>query len=269
VNAVDIDTGANAQIRYYLVNRKIHFDIVPETGAIVVKQKLRIDRTLSYILIVEAINGPHSAITTVRLNVIAMNEFRPYFQRLNYRVRVSEAVEIGTSVVRISAMDSDTGLFAKLKYSIINGSRILFEVDQNGDLRNLQPLFGMGGKVFTLKVGIHDGGNPPLHALQDAKIVITIVSMKRYKVTFDVPKYSIPILENIPFGSSILTVRAVSGLSHEDTTRRAQRRMGKRAKRIVYSIANQDGVNFFRIDKHSGTIYTNRDIDYEKNKEFR
>ncbi|KXJ18697.1 fat-like cadherin-related tumor suppressor homolog isoform X2 [Exaiptasia diaphana] len=272
VNAIDTDTGANAQIRYYLANHKAQFNIVPETGIIVLKQKLRIDRTLAYTLIVAAINGPHRAITTVRVNVIAVNEFRPYFQRLNYRVQVSEAVEIGTSVVRISAMDSDTGLFAKIRYTIINGSKTLFEVDENGDLRNLQSLFGMGGKRFTLKVGARDGGNPPLHALQDAKIVINVIRMDRHKVKFDVPKYNIPILENIPVGSSILTVRAISGLSPEnlDNSRRAQRRFGKSSKRIVYTISNKDlSSRYFRIGKHTGTIYTNRKIDYEKNKEFR
>lgn len=182
VKAIDADTGDNAQIRYNLISSQAEFELMPKTGIILLKNKLRIDRTRAFTLIIVANNGIHKpAYATVQINVIAVNEFRPYFQRLNYRVLVTEAVEVNTSIVRISAMDGDTGLLARLTYTIINSSRSTFAVDENGDLRNIQPLFGMGGRVFILKVGVHDGGNPPLHALQDAKVTITVVKMKRQK----------------------------------------------------------------------------------------
>lgn len=272
VRAIDPDTGDNAQIRYSLHNLPAEFEIKPETGIILLKQKLRVDRTKAYTLIVEAKNGVHLTIATVQIVVVPVNEFRPFFQRLNYRVRVSEAVEVGTSIVRISAMDSDTGVLAKLTYTIINGSRATFEVDDNGDVRNIQSLFGMGGRVFNLKIGVHDGGNPPLHATQDAHVTITIVNMKRHKVKFDVPKYTIPVMENIPVSSSILTVRAVSGLSPEnlDNLRNKDRKSNINSKRIAYSLTNKDpSSRFFRIGKYNGVLYTSREIDYEKHKEFR
>ncbi|XP_031567536.1 protocadherin Fat 4-like isoform X2 [Actinia tenebrosa] len=265
VYAVDPDTGENAQIRYYLITYTQLFQILPETGTIIVKQRIQLDRTRTFTLIVAAINGEHRAVVSVNVQVVALNEFRPFFQRLNYQVSVSEAIKVGTSLIRISATDSDTGSFSQLKYSITSGNNNLFRIDDSGDVRTTKSLHSIGVKNFTLRISVRDSGNPPLKSVQSAKLVVLVTSMERYKVKFDVPLYTIAIMENIPVGSSILNVRAVSGLSASRPGRQKENRKG----RIVYSIENKDGAPFFRISKHTGAISTRRPFDYELQKEFR
>ena len=269
VSATDADVGDNARIRFYLLNHQSLFRMLSSSGTILLNQKLRVDRKRTYTLIIAARNGPHKTITFVSVRVLPVNEYRPFFENLQYRIKVSEAMKVGNSVIKVLAKDFDYGTNGELNFSIIAGNISFFSIDDTGVVRTRASLLTLGGKNSTLTVVVNDRGKPPKRATHIAKVFIIIEAIKKHKVTFDLKEYHVAIAENTPVGATILTVRAVFGRTKVDEIPQAQRRLDKRSKRIVYSIGNALGNLAFTIGRHTGEITTKLNLDYEKIKEYR
>lgn len=269
VSASDADTGENARIRFYLLNHQSLFRMLPESGTILLNQKLRVDRKRTYTLIVAARNGGHKTITFVTVRVLPVNEYRPFFENLQYRIRVSEAMKSGSSVIKVLAKDFDFGANGELNFSIIAGNMSYFSIDDEGVVRTRMSLLTLGGKNCSLTVIVSDKGTPPKRSKYIARVYIIIDAIKKHKVTFDLKEYHVTLAENTPVGSTILTVRAITGSTKLDEIPQAERRLEKRSKRVVYSIGNPMGNLAFTIGRHTGEIRTKVSLDYEKVKEYR
>ena len=267
ISATDADIGENARMRFYLLNHQSLFRMLPDSGTILLNQKVRVDSRRSYTLIVAARNGAHKTITSIKVRVLAVNEFRPFFEHLQYRIKVSEAMKSGNSVTKVLAKDFDYGTNGELNFSIIAGNASYFSIDDEGVVRTRESLLTLGGLNCSLTVIVSDLGTPPKRAKHIAKVFITIEEIRKHKVTFDLKEYHVTIAENTPVGSTILTVRAVTGVKR--TRLDAERRLEKKSKRVVYSIGNPDGNLKFTIGKHTGIIKTKVAMDYEKVKEYR
>ena len=271
VSATDADVGENARMRFYLLNLQSLFRILPQSGTILLNQKVRVDRARTFTLIVAARNGAHKTITNVKVRVLAVNEYRPFFENLRYTIKVSEALKTGNSVTKVLARDFDYGINGELNFTIIAGNKSYFNIDDEGVVRTSESLLTLGGLNCTLTVIVRDKGTPPKRSKHIAKVFITIQEIKKHKVKFDLPIYHVAIAENTPIGTTILTVRAVTGMKKTriEEIPQAERRLDKRSKRVVYSIANPDGHLYFSIGKHTGDIRTKGPMDYEKIKEYR
>ncbi|XP_078344150.1 protocadherin Fat 4-like isoform X4 [Oculina patagonica] len=269
VSATDADSGENARIRFYLLNHQSLFRMLPDSGTILLNQKLRVDRKRTYTLIVAARNGAHKTITFVTVRVLPVNEYRPFFENLQYRIKVSEAMKAGSSVIKVLAKDFDFGNNGELNFSLIAGNLSYFSIDNEGVVRTRMSLLTLGGKNCSLTVIVSDKGMPPKRAKHIAKVFIIVDAIRKHKVTFDLKEYHVTLAENTPVGSTILTVRAVTGSTKLDEIPQAERRLEKRSKRVVYSIGNPMGNLAFTISRHTGEIRTKVSLDYEKVKEYR
>lgn len=269
VSATDADAGENARIRFYLLNHQSLFRMLPDSGTILLNQKLRVDRRRTFTLIVAARNGGHKTITFVTVRVLPVNEYRPFFENLQYRVKVSEAMKAGSSVIKVLAKDFDFGNNGELNFSLIAGNTSYFSIDDAGVVRTRVSLLTLGGKNCSLTVIVGDKGTPPKRAKHIAKVYIIVEPIRKHKVTFDLKEYHVTLAENTPVGSTILTVRAITGSTKLDEIPQAERRLEKRSKRVVYSIGNPLGYLVFDIGRHTGEIRTKVRLDYEKVKEYR
>ncbi|XP_068695423.1 cadherin EGF LAG seven-pass G-type receptor 3-like isoform X1 [Montipora foliosa] len=272
VKATDQDIGENARIRFSLLHLQSLFRILPQSGTILLNQKVRVDRQRQYTLIVAARNGAHKSIVNVVVRVLPVNENRPFFQNLKYNVKVSEALKVGNSVTKVLALDFDYGTNGELNFTIIAGNKTYFTIDDEGVVRTRQSLLTLGGLNCSLTVVVSDKGTPPKRSEHVAVVYITIEEINKHKVKFDLPIYHVAVAENTPVGATILTVRAVIGMKKpkrfEDISQ-AERRLDKRSKRVVYSIGNAEGDLYFSIGRHTGDIKSKGALDYEKVKEYR
>lgn len=96
---------------------------------------------------------------------------------------------------------------------------------------------------YVLTVRVTDNGSPPLSTTTVVRIVVTLSDNAGPK--FPQPEYLAEITENVPVGTSVTTVRAVS------------------LSTLTYDIRLGNNDRAFRINQYSGVITTQKPLDYE------
>ena len=112
VSARDLDSGENGRISYSLVNSDGYFKINAVTGEIRTEKELDSESRLKHDLIVMARDHGtpvKSSTTTLTVAVTDVNDNVPKFQKPSYNVKVKEDAEIGKAIIRVRAVDADTG----------------------------------------------------------------------------------------------------------------------------------------------------------------
>lgn len=125
VGATDSDVGQNAQITYSLGSdgdqEPSEFVINPQTGAITTTRLLDREQVSGYLLTVTARDGgvpPLSDTTDVEISITDVNDNSPSFDSPQYQGSVIEDVLVGTSVLKVTAIDNDIGLNGKVSFLI-------------------------------------------------------------------------------------------------------------------------------------------------------
>ena len=152
VTATDKDEGPNAELEYTITagNDPYEFYINPRTGAILVSGLLDFDHgKKSYNLTVNVSdrgNPPNQADKPafVYINVRDSNDNPPVFVPAEYNERVSETVKPGDTVLRVTAVDQDTGTNADFTFAITGGDDAdMFAIKSD-------PKNGSIGIIYTL-----------------------------------------------------------------------------------------------------------------------
>lgn len=129
VSATDNDEGPNAELEYTITagNDPYEFYIDPRSGNILVSGLLDFDKgKKSYnltVMVSDRGNPPRSAAKPafVYINVLDANDNPPIFVPAEYNQVVSESVKPGDTILRVTAVDKDTGTNAEFKFSITDG----------------------------------------------------------------------------------------------------------------------------------------------------
>ncbi|CAH1153853.1 unnamed protein product [Phaedon cochleariae] len=213
VSATDNDVGLNAQITYSLGDelndqgKDSVFAINHQTGAIVTTKLLDRETTSGYLLTVTARDGgapPLSDTTDVEITVTDVNDNYPVFKLTAYSGTVPEDALVGTSVVQVSATDSDVGLNGKIHYSLSekdqeDGS---FVIDPtSGVIRTNKGLDRESVPFYELEAYAIDRGSPTLSS--SVPVSIRIEDVNDSPPAFDSDKIVLYISENSPIGSTV------------------------------------------------------------------
>ncbi|XP_028816717.1 protocadherin Fat 4-like [Denticeps clupeoides] len=126
VTATDSDSGPNAEITYSIVATNNHgtFSISPNTGSVFLVKKLDYETQSTYKLNVTANdNGrpPRSSSIPVVIHVRDFNDNPPVFTPGDIFKSISENLPLSSSVMSISAHDTDADINGQLEYSIVHG----------------------------------------------------------------------------------------------------------------------------------------------------
>ncbi|KAI3381725.1 hypothetical protein SNEBB_008101 [Seison nebaliae] len=169
INAIDPDEGINGTVKYFMdrtttpfgdntTKPNEFFDINPITGEVFVSRQLE-GYSGKFKLFIKAIDGGNlSTICSVVVIVDDLNNYAPSFihpSSLNETLRINENTKIHEEILRIQAVDFDSGLNGKIIYEIDNRSFYSnqdwrsFSLDEtSGSLvvksslnRNKQPLY--------------------------------------------------------------------------------------------------------------------------------
>jgi cadherin EGF LAG seven-pass G-type receptor 1 len=263
IQAFDPDDGSNAKILYRLSYRenaeKFPFDIEPESGWIKTNRELDREEQSRYdfdVIAADSGDVPLSATASVVITVSDSNDNDPKFDPKLYETQVSELDPPGTPVETVKATDPDEN--SRLTYELAEGNvRSRFSITtQNGVgvITIAQPLDFKSERKYVLTVRVTDsGGRTDL-----ATVYVDVMDANTHAPQFQNTPYSVKIFEDVPIGTTVLSVLA----QDQDSGQNAQ---------IIYTFVNEGGDDeaesdnsAFMIDSMTGAITTTQVLDREK-----
>ncbi|CAG9858014.1 unnamed protein product [Phyllotreta striolata] len=220
------------------------FAIGSKSGIITIIRQLDREDLNTYQLVIKAEDaGKLSSRVRVNIKVTDVNDKNPEFVGDPYHFTVKEGVN-RTSVGFVKAVDADEGVNAKVTYSIPGD--LPFDIDTTtGEISTNRPLDYEKQQEYHFVVTAKDGAS-------DARIATATVSVEVLDIEDELPVFLEPLYkatvpENIP-DYFVVKVEA----SDPDSV-----------KKITYVI-HQGPTDLFRIEETTGSIYTTRGLDYEK-----
>ncbi|XP_056295426.1 protocadherin-19 isoform X5 [Pseudoliparis swirei] len=179
VSAEDPDLGMNGTVSYSIVPGEIkHMDVntyvsINPSGRIYSMRSFdhEYTRTFDFKVLARDNGNPSlSSNATVRIVVLDVNDNTPVMTNpplVNGTAEVSIArnAGVGYMVTQVKADDYDEGENGRLTYTISEGDRAFFEIDQvNGEVRSTR-MFGENAKsTYEITVVARDHGKPSLSA---------------------------------------------------------------------------------------------------------
>lgn len=209
-----------------------------------------------YTLNISVTDAIHTVYTQLNVTVIDINDHRPEFSEALYKVEISEAVTVGTEILRLQATDRDED--GKLIYSL-HAARNMASL-QIFKLNSITGVISLASNLdreslneHLLTVMVRDGGTPAQRNY--ARVLIIVHDHNDH-----VPQFSEQILvgrvfESAAIGSAVLRAFAIDHDKGENA-------------RITYSITSGNVGNVFSIDPDLGIIQVARELDLSAASEY-
>ncbi|XP_041802709.1 cadherin EGF LAG seven-pass G-type receptor 3 [Chelmon rostratus] len=215
VSATDRDKDSNAAVHYNIIsgNSRGQFSIDSVTGEIQVVAPLDYEAEREYTLRVRAQDNGRPPLSNntgiVSVQVTDVNDNPPIFVSTPFQASVLESAPVGSSILHIQAIDTDSGDNARLEYRltgtssdtpfIINSATGWVTVSSILDRESVEHYF--------FGVEARDYGMPPLSAT--ASVTITVMDVNDNRPEFLQKEYYARLNEDAVVGTSVVTVTAV------------------------------------------------------------
>ncbi|XP_069563501.1 protocadherin-16-like [Brachyistius frenatus] len=256
VTATDADGGSFGSITYSLgsgINSAVpsQFTIGKETGQICTSAVLDRDQgPASFDFTVIAVDGGGlSSVAYVKVDLVDINDNRPAFYPLSYAVSLSTQSSPGTSVVRVTAYDPDSGKNGKITYKTVpGGASPYFTLNKDTGVISLsRSVYGKANSVIPLVISAQDGGG--LVASVNARVNISVVAGLVAPPVFEQTQYYFTVSEDALRGTVLGIVQASSktGTSRD----------------ISYTISSGDPAGYITVDPDTGALRTSLPLDHE------
>ncbi|XP_014848327.1 PREDICTED: cadherin-23 isoform X2 [Poecilia mexicana] len=252
VSAVDPDKGPNGQVIYQLLHLPRGGYVRLEdssTGKIVANQTVDFEQVQWLNFTIQAQDHgtpPRSAELPVFLRIVDVNDNNPVFLQPSYQEPVFENVDLGTTVVRVRATDADSGLFAVIEYSLVDGEGKFGIKPSTGEIYILSPLDRETKDHYTLTAVARDnpGGSPNNRRENAVQVLVTVLDVNDYRPRFTMRVYNTSVFENEPSGTSVITISAVDLDEGENAA-------------IIYSLLGPH-LDAFSLDPITGLVRSRR-----------
>lgn len=178
-----------------LGNTNSDFAINSSTGVISLTRSLDRETTKYYDIIVTVSDHGSPKLTTqinLGIAVTPINEFKPNFTKDVYNVTLNEDVAIGTTVLTLTAHDSDSDSQGDITFEIVDGNKAnMFLLGaKTGDIVLKKRLDYELQSSYSLLIRATDGASSALIKHSDVRVNLTIIDLndnaplctERYKV---------------------------------------------------------------------------------------
>uniref|UniRef100_A0A915DAM3 Uncharacterized protein n=1 Tax=Ditylenchus dipsaci TaxID=166011 RepID=A0A915DAM3_9BILA len=132
---------------------------------------------------------------------------KPSFQKTLYEASVKENSPVGTQIIQVVAIDSDSEHFGKVSYTLSqdsNGHSEYFSITDDGRLLLTKAVDYELIKVLHVNVAASDGGSPPL--VDETLVKINVEDENDNAPVFGVCNLTAVVQEGVLPGQSLLTV---------------------------------------------------------------
>ncbi|KAL6094881.1 cdhr1 [Pungitius sinensis] len=244
----DSDQGANAKFKLRLVGPSRVLRVVPQTVlneaqvTIIVEDTSGIDyekgRTISFKLLAVEIDTPErfSATADIVIHLLDTNDNIPKFTSEYYIAGVPENSHGGSSVVRVTANDPDSGPWGEVRYTIYGSGSDLFAINQSSGLISTQPWTSLDAEVRS-KYNFYVKAEDSEGKYSLSEVFVTVLDMNDHSPAFDEK-----LLEKTMIIGTPVRVEAVDEDAESPNNV------------IEYSIMTADPDNAFDINADTGEI---------------
>lgn len=247
VTANDEDTGSNGKVNYSLVpakqgNRDIDwFSIDAESGVISTRMFLDREKQSEFEVKVIGTDGgmpPLSSSAVVKIELLDINNNAPVFDQPSYHCVVTDQVQRGQLITKVSATDPDISSAGLLRYSIVGGNdRQTFQMhEQKGIITISEQRMPDLHPIYELNISVSDGVFTNF-----ARVSVKLQNSNNHAPQFERSVYVSEFPENSEAG---LLVTQVSARDYDPGT----------YGMLTYSILSQEMKKNFRIDADSGKL---------------
>ncbi|XP_028599298.2 protocadherin-23 [Podarcis muralis] len=257
--ARDLDQGRNGQVTYHLLsNKEDHPFVIDKTaGLLTTAFALDHEHQEYYNLTIVALdNGTPALSATQSLTIIVVdvNDEVPVFTRSLYESFICENEDPGAVVIKVEAIDKDSGINSLLQYEILPGPGYeTFQINPDtGEITTVTSLDREAQDKFTIKVLVQDSGTPILSST--ATIIFRVLDENDHTPKFVLPVSEIQIMENQE-PSTVSTVLAVDKDAGGNGT-------------VQYHIIGGNVRGYFALHKTSGELFTTCSLDRESDSNF-
>lgn len=87
-------------------------------GVIIVSNLNKLSTVNEHVLNISVSDGVYTSFSRVRIEMVSTNRHNPVFEKFQYECRILENQITGTEIVRVHAIDNDTGPYGEVSYSI-------------------------------------------------------------------------------------------------------------------------------------------------------
>ncbi|XP_054464579.1 LOW QUALITY PROTEIN: cadherin EGF LAG seven-pass G-type receptor 3 [Anoplopoma fimbria] len=215
VSATDQDKDSNAAVHYNIIsgNSRGQFSIDSVTGEIHVVAPLDYESEREYTLRVRAQDNGRPPLSNntgiVSVQVTDVNDNPPIFVSTPFQASVLESAPVGSSILHIQAIDTDSSDNARLEYRLTGtSSDTPFNINSATGWVTVSSILDRESvEHFFFGVEARDYGMPPLSAT--ASVTITVMDVNDNRPEFLQKEYYSRLNEDASVGTSVVTVTAV------------------------------------------------------------
>ncbi|XP_065068666.1 uncharacterized protein LOC135693980 [Rhopilema esculentum] len=205
----------NGLVRFYIQPAEMQqiFCIFPEKtrdkADIMARKSLDYESRKLYNFTLIAINedfhGIAKSSVKIQMRIIDQNDNSPEFEKISYEVNLLENAQVGQVVFAAKAKDKDTGINAKVLYSLHNNTDSeYFEIGQESGIITLRkPVAARKRRYFILFVIAE---NEPFSAF--VEVVVRIIDINDNRPYFEPTIYRVNVTETTEVGSIVSKVYA-------------------------------------------------------------
>ncbi|XP_051903998.1 protocadherin-16-like [Hippocampus zosterae] len=267
VTATDGDAGESGRITYSVASStREGFRIDPNNGSLFINHRAEFDpERPCVIVVVEARDGgspAHSALATVQVEIVDVNDNAPVFHQSEYRALVPEDSVPGVTVLTFEAFDGDLSRENRgFDFALASGNEgNAFQMESGvrfvegrgfqtvGTLLLAQGLDFEAKALYNLTVVASDRGAP--RRSSSVAAVIAVGDVNDNRPVFGRAEYAVALSEGAVAGTEIVRVTATDA----DSTPNAQ---------VQYAISSGNEVNLFVVDRWTGALRLQRALDRE------
>lgn len=197
--------------------------------------------------------GGQACFSNVTVLLEDVNDNAPFFSPVAYRISVFEDARMNKVLLQVKADDSDIGKNRKISYSLLDTADNTFSIDSETGIITLKKSLNREKQaVYVLTVQAEDAGSPTKSG--SCSVTIQVLNINDVPPEFTDSSFKANVSEDATIGTEITIMTAISREAGDEE--------------ISYEILKGPDADMFKIDKKTGAVTLQGNLDFEKRKSY-